>query len=66
MADYYVHNGTDDRGDHEVHREGCGWMPRDRTYLGNFVNCVPAVIAAKRIYSKSNGCIHCSPDCHTS
>jgi hypothetical protein len=65
MSHYYVNNGTDDRGDHEVHRDGCHVMPNDRTYLGFFTSCHPAVAKARTIYERSNGCVHCSRECHT-
>ncbi len=65
MARYFVNNGTDNKGDHEVHRQGCHVMPADRTDLGEHSNCQSAVRKAKQIYSNSNGCIHCSGDCHT-
>ena len=66
MANYYVNKNVDNRGDHEVHREGCAWMPSERDYLGDHANCHTAVAAAKQRYTRTNGCIHCSPACHTS
>ena len=68
MASYYVNTNAQDNGDHEVHREGCRVMPAlaNRLYLGDFAGCHAAVGAAKQHYRQSNGCIHCSPDCHTS
>ena len=68
MAMYYVNDTAQSNGDHEVHEDGCYWLSiaRSTTYLGNFTSCHPAVAAAKRIYPQSNGCIHCSPNCHTS
>ncbi|MFZ6009273.1 MAG: hypothetical protein ACOYXT_02900 [Bacteroidota bacterium] len=65
MADYYVNNIAQTNGDHEVHKEGCQWMPSNKKYLGNFSNCTEAVRAAKKTYSKSNGCNTCSRECHT-
>jgi hypothetical protein len=65
MADYYVNDNAQSNGDHEVHVAGCQWMPKNRTSLGNYSSCRPAVAAAKRIYSQSNGCYYCSRDCHT-
>lgn len=65
MADYYVNNRAQNNGDHEVHVSGCSYMPSDRTYLGDFSSCSPAVAAAKRYYIQSNGCYHCSRTCHT-
>ena len=68
MASYYVNDKPQSNGDHEVHKEGCYWLSlvSSRTYLGVFSSCHGAVREAKKIYSTANGCIHCSPDCHTS
>lgn len=65
MDRYYVNNNQQSNGDHEVHKEGCGWMPSGVTYLGTFSSCAPAVQAAKKIYKQSNGCYYCSRACHT-
>ncbi len=68
MAAFYVNTNAQDNGDHEVHEEGCQWMPLDqnRRYLGDFDDCVPAVQEAKRTYPTANGCATCAPSCHTS
>ncbi len=68
MARYYVNQNAQPNGDHEVHREGCDYMPfeHNRTYLGNFESCAPAVREAKKIYATSDGCKICSSACHTS
>lgn len=69
MAKYYVHTKTDAQGDHEVHKQGCAWMPEpeNRLYLGDFSNCQDAVKEAKEhYYRNSNGCKHCSTECHSS
>lgn len=65
MANYYVNDSAQPNGDHEVHRQGCNWMPQNRTYLGDHLTCFSAVVAAKRIYRQSNGCFFCSRECHT-
>lgn len=66
MSHYYVNKNAQSNGDHEVHKQGCSWMPTDYYYLGDFDNCQDAVKAAKKIYPKSNGCYYCSFACHTS
>lgn len=68
MARYYLNDNAQSNGDHEVHREGCSWMPNvgNRTYLGDFQTCSPAVSEAKKYYSQVNGCYYCSNACHTS
>ena len=67
MYRYYVNKNAQDNGDHEVHKEGCTHMPDEpnRVDLGQFSNCHDAVREAKKHYAKSNGCIHCSRECHT-
>lgn len=67
MAYYYVNQNAQDNGDHEVHTTGCSHMPEpeNRTYLGDFASCSPAVTEAKKTYTQSNGCYYCSNDCHT-
>ena len=65
---YYVNQNAQDNGDHEVHEEGCSWMPEieNREYLGDFSSCSPAVAEAKRRgYSTANGCYYCCKPCHT-
>lgn len=68
MKKYYVNDNAQNNGDHEVHKEGCSWLPKreNRTYLDMFNNCKGAVKEAKKTYSQSNGCYYCSNDCHTS
>jgi len=63
---YYVNNRAQFNGDHEVHKDTCQHLPHDRKYLGKFATCVEAVTEAKKVYQKSNGCITCSRECHTS
>jgi hypothetical protein len=69
MARYYVHTKKDDDGDHEVHDSNCSWLPKPshRVDLGYHTHCSSAVKAAERKgYKPTNGCAHCSEDCHTS
>lgn len=68
MAKYYVNDNAQSNGDHEVHKDGCSFMPSvsNRTYLGDFSNCQDAVKEAKKKHSKSNGCYYCCNACHTS
>jgi hypothetical protein len=67
MASYYVNRNAQNNGDHEVHRQGCSYMPASQNclYLGEFSSCAPAVREAKKHYSQSNGCYYCSPECNT-
>jgi hypothetical protein len=61
---YFVNDDPWPGQQHEVHKEGCSWMPTTKTYLGDFVNCQGAVAKAKTIYSDADGCKHCSLPCH--
>ena len=65
MKKYYVNNNAQSNGDHEVHREDCVYLPQNKTYLGAFSNCKPAVEEAKRYHKQVNGCKTCSNECHT-
>lgn len=67
MARYYVNQNAQSNGDHEVHLSTCSRLPaaENRTYLGDFSTCGPAVKEAKRHYVRSNGCYYCSNPCHT-
>ena len=68
MASHYVNKNEQANGDHEVHKEGCSWMPaaHNRIYLGEFQSCQGAVREARNYYSQVNGCYYCSNVCHTS
>ena len=67
MKAYYVNKQAQANGDHEVHREDCHYLPSpaNKQYLGVFNSCEEAVKVAKRTFPRSNGCIHCSENCHT-
>lgn len=67
MARYYVNDNAQANGDHEVHKHGCSFIPDadNRTYLGNFSSCFPAVREAREKYTQVNGCFYCSKPCHT-
>jgi len=67
MALYYVNVRAQSNGDHEVHKQGCSFMPGEgsRTLLGDFPSCQGAVHKAKEYYSQVNGCYYCSYECHT-
>jgi len=46
MKKYFVNNQAQANGDHEVHHENCTYLPQNKTYLGEFVDCGLAVKAA--------------------
>lgn len=68
MERYYVNENAQPNGDHEVHKESCTHepLPRNRRQLGYQTSCASAVIEAKKVYQKSNGCYWCCAECHTS
>ena len=67
MARYCVNKNAQSNGDHEVHRDGCSYMPQAQNQLplGEHYTCVTAVAAAKRVYPSANGCAYCSSACNT-
>lgn len=66
MNFYYVNTNPQLNGDHEVHKDGCFWMPepQNKKYLGYFSSCRDAVIEAKKTYPyTADGCHYCCPEC---
>lgn len=61
---YYVNNWQQDGSgyNHEVHKEGCRYMPSDVTPLGEFYSADEALQKAKEIYWDADGCAYCCPD----
>jgi hypothetical protein len=67
MAAYYVNRNAQPNGDHEVHEQGCSFMPasENRIYLGDFSSCRSAVSKAREHFTQVNGCYYCANSCHT-
>ena len=67
MARYYVNQNAQADGYHEVHKDGCPTPAHinNRTYLGYYSSCAPAVREARKHYTKVDGCKNCSSACHT-
>jgi hypothetical protein len=66
MDAYYVNKNAQPNGDHEVHKDGCAWMPepQHKMYLGYFSNCHDAVKEAKKTFpTTADGCHYCCPEC---
>jgi len=63
----YVNDKAQANGDHEVHHQDCVFLPSfvNRTYLGEFSSCKPAVAAARKKYRTADGCRTCSRECHS-
>lgn len=68
MDNYYVNKNAQPNGDHEVHKENCKYIPKveNRLYLGMHPTCHGAVIKARTIYPKADGCYYCCEPCHNS
>lgn len=64
---YYVNKIAQSNGDHEVHVQGCTYLPaeQNRKFLGYYTSCQPAVAEAKKEYKTANGCRFCCEPCHT-
>ena len=67
MAKYYVNDRAQSTGEHEVHKEGCPFLPLvvSKTYLGEHSSCQLALIEAKKYYNNVDGCATCCRNCHT-
>lgn len=70
MARYCVNRNAQPNGDHEVHNLDTCWTPpapANRIDLGTHSSCVTAVATARARFpgARINGCVHCSPSCHT-
>jgi len=67
MDYYYVNKNAQSNGDHEVHKEGCDYLPEtnNRISLGSFSNCREAVEKAEEHFTQVNGYYYCSIECHT-
>jgi hypothetical protein len=67
MKHYYVNDNAQSNGDHEVHANGCTYLPFiiSKTYLGFYLSAVPAVQRARQYYFQSNGCAYCCPEANT-
>lgn len=59
---YYIQTSVGTQGNYNIHRVGCHNMPLSltRLYLGNFINIIQAIQAAKKInYKFVNVCSCC-------
>lgn len=67
MDQYYVNKNAQPTGEHEVHKEGCAYLPSvvNRTYLGSFSTCQEAIQKARTFYSNVDGCYFCCRACNT-
>ena len=67
MPRFYVNTHAQATGEHEVHQEGCSYLPdpSNRIDLGIHPDCRSAVREAKKYYSNVDGCYYCCKPCHT-
>lgn len=67
MPRYYVNQRAQSTGEHEVHKEGCTYLPepQNRKDLGFHPDCHSAVREAKKTYDNVDGCFFCCNPCHT-
>ena len=67
MEHYYVNKIAQITGEHEVHKQGCTYLPSidNRIYLSQFSSCAEAVREARKHYTKVDGCYYCCKPCHT-
>lgn len=60
MAVYYVNKAPQRGGEHEVHREGCVFMPAYREVVGEFLDTASALAEARLShYTLSKPCVVC-------
>ena len=66
MKRYYLNMNPQPNSDHEVHKEGCRFLPEEHNqiFLGTFNNCSEALKEAMKTYLLSDGCKFCIPECH--
>ena len=67
ISRYYINKSAQKSGEHEIHKEGCSFIPdsQNREYLGNYMNCSLAIKKAKEVgYKNVDGCYYCSKECH--
>jgi len=67
MKRYCVNkNAQTASGDHEVHTTGCPYLPNpeNQAPLGLHDSCGSAMIEARKLYARADGCKACCPRCH--
>jgi hypothetical protein len=66
MDNYCIDKKKNHDGVHEVHVCSCLHRPdlENQEHLGPFDTCHEAIMKAKTLYAKVNGCVHCCKPCH--
>lgn len=67
MKHYYINKRANSTGEHEVHVEGCKYLPEEsnRIDLGVHEDCSSALLEARKYYPLVDGCYFCCYVCHT-
>jgi hypothetical protein len=67
MPKFYVNKNAEFDGFHEVHVSDCaqGAAPEYQLDLGWYLTCKEAVVEAREIFEKVDGCAYCCEGCHT-
>ena len=68
MRHYFLNTNAQLTGEHEIHREGCKYLPsvENRIRLGKHSSCFPALTTAWALKPSwdIDGCYFCCHDCH--
>ncbi|QRN82310.1 hypothetical protein JR338_07630 [Chloroflexota bacterium] len=64
MEKYYVNSNAQSGSEHEVHQEGCSYMPDHPLPLGYCKDCWEALEKAKDHFGHVDGCFYCCFPCH--
>lgn len=67
MNKYYLNRNRQfgSGNNHEIHKEGCFWMPSNPIDLGYHFTDQSALAKARSLgYHDADGCIHCCPSIH--
>ncbi|MFC6101893.1 hypothetical protein [Olivibacter domesticus] len=59
---YYLNEEPQPSGVHEIHADGCKFLPVRRVYLGYYANSEDATRNAKQFYEDVSVCEHCVTD----
>jgi len=69
MAHYYINLNEQPKGEHEIHKASCLWLPepKNREYLGEFSTDLEALYLAQAKHPSwcINGCFWCCPSIDT-
>ena len=64
MEKYYVNRNAQSGGEHEVHKEGCDWMPDTPIYLGILRRLLGGDKKGENLFPDVDGCYWCCNESH--